>query len=156
MKPIEFCCEATISLSPETIGERILDVGNWTGFTGYGPIPGIQSARYEVRTPDVVGSRIRVTNLDGSSHVEEIVEWHPGRSLRLVMREFSPPLSRLASTFDERWGFEPVAGQTRVRRSFQLHAKSIPARIALRLIAIFLRRAVTRHLKQMEQTEEKA
>lgn len=149
MKPITFSCEATLNLSPAEICERILDVANWPGFTGYGPLPGIKSAEYEVRMPEIVGSRIRVANLDGSSHVEEIVEWQPERRLRLVMQGFSPPLSRLATAFDELWEFQLVDGKTLVRRSFQLHPKSGLSRIPLRLIAIFLKRAVARHLRQM-------
>ena len=69
-------------------------------------LPGIKAAEFEARTPEVVGTRIRVTNTDGSSHVEEIVEWEPDRRLRLRMGEFSPPLSRLATGFDETWEFE--------------------------------------------------
>jgi hypothetical protein len=150
MKPITFFCEATLSHSPAEICEQILEVANWPGFTGYGPLPGIQSAEYDVRTAEIVGSRIRVTNLDGSTHVEEIVEWEPARRLRLVMQEFSPPVSRLATKFDEVWEFQPVAGGTLVRRSFELYPKSWLARIPLRMIAIFLKRAVARHLRQMQ------
>jgi hypothetical protein len=149
MKPISFSCEAILSHSPAEICERILDVANWPGFTGYGPLPGIQSAEYAVRTPEIVGSRIRVANLDGSSHVEEIVEWQSERRLRLVMQGFSPPLSRLATMFDELWEFQPADRGTLVRRSFELHPKSWFARFPLRVIAILLRRAVARHLRQM-------
>ena len=45
----------------------------------------------------MVGTRIRVTNTDGSTHVEEIVEWEPARRIRLRIGGFSPPLSRLAT-----------------------------------------------------------
>ena len=83
MKPITFSCTETLTLAPEKIAGQILDLANWTDFTGYAVLPGIKAAVYEVRTPGVVGSRIRVTNTDGSSHVEEIVEWHPDHSLRL-------------------------------------------------------------------------
>jgi hypothetical protein len=150
MKPIQFCCQTTLPLTPEEICERILDLANWPGFTGYGLIPGIRVANYAIRKPEIVGSRIQVTNLDGSSHVEEIVEWQPGRSLGLVMREFSPPLSRLATSFDELWEFQSIDNTTQVRRSFKLHAKGVFARMAIRLIAIFLKRAVARHLQQMQ------
>jgi hypothetical protein len=85
MKPITFACHETLPLASEKIAEQILDVAKWPDFRGYGPIPGIKSAEFETRTPNVVGSRIRVTNLDGSSHVEEIVEWQPERRLQLQM-----------------------------------------------------------------------
>ena len=149
MKPISFSCEETLAVPPERIAEQILDLDRWPGFEGYGPLPGIRAAEFEVRTPEVVGSRIRVTDTDGSSHVEEIVEWEPDRRLRLRMGEFSPPLSRLATWFDETWRFERTGEATRVVRSFELHPRSAATRPLLWLISALLRRAIARHLRQM-------
>jgi hypothetical protein len=73
---------AQLALTPEEIAGRILDVSNWHSFRGYGPVPGVKSAVFESRAPGVVGSRVRVTNTDGSGHVEEIVEWRPGERIR--------------------------------------------------------------------------
>ena len=75
MNPVCFPCETTLPLRPNEIAEQVLDITNWPDFEGYGPLPGNTSAEFEVRTPEFVGSRIRVENTDGSSHVEEIVEW---------------------------------------------------------------------------------
>ena len=69
MKPITFACHETLPLAPEEIALQILDVAKCLDFRGYGPIPGIKSAEFETRTPNVVGSRIRVTNLDGATRV---------------------------------------------------------------------------------------
>ena len=91
MRPITFRCTDTLPLNPEEIAGQILDLANWTNFTGYGVLPGIKSAEFEVRTPEIVGTRIRVTNTDRSSHVEEIVEWQPDRRVRLDMKDFSRP-----------------------------------------------------------------
>lgn len=124
MKPIRFSCEETLSIPPEQIAEQILDPTRWPGFPGYGVLPGIKAAEFEVRTPEVVGTRIRVTDTDGSSHLEEIVEWEPDRRLRLRMGEFSPPLSYLATGFEETWEFRGIGRDTRVVRSFALHARS--------------------------------
>ena len=99
MKPIAFTCKKTLLLAPEDIAQQILDLTKWPDFKGLGPIPGIKVAEFEVQTPSIVGSRIRVTNGDGSSHVEEIVGWEPDHRLRLEMKEFSAPLSRLATGF---------------------------------------------------------
>ena len=99
--PISFKCCETIPLPPEAIAEQILDLSNWTGFTGYGPLPGIEKAEFEARTDDVVGTRIRVQNRDGSSHVEEILEWDPSCSIVMQLSEFSPPLSPLVYRFEE-------------------------------------------------------
>jgi hypothetical protein len=149
MKPISFSCQETLPLAPEDIAHQILDLANWTDFHGYGPVPGTKVAEFEIQTPYVVGSRIRVTNRDGSRHVEEVVEWRPDHRLRLHMKEFSAPLSRLAAGFEETWEFERAEGETRVTRSFQLHAKSALARLLLRMIAFFLKRAIAQHLRQI-------
>src|SRR5207249_4013867 len=145
-RPISFSCTETLKLLPADIAGQILDVANWTDFQGFAFIPGIRAAEFEVRTPGVVGSRIRVTNTDGSSHVEEIAEWQPDRRLRLDMKDFAPPLSRLAAGFEETWEFQRVGDTTRVARSFRLYPKSAFARPALWLISFFLKRAVARHL----------
>lgn len=149
MKPITFSCTETVPLSPEDIARQILDLAKWTDFKGYGVLPGIKEAAFEVRTPAVVGTRIKATNTDGSSHVEEIVEWEPERRLRLDMKDFSPPLSRLSTGFVETWTFERLGNGTRVTRSFKMHPKSLLARPVLWLISFLLKRAVARHLRQM-------
>jgi hypothetical protein len=149
MSPVTFTCEATVPLSAEAIAGRILDVASWPTFAGYGPLPGVGSAAFEVRTPAVVGSRVRVRNTDGSGHVEEIAEWEPDRRVRLVMTGFSPPLCRLATRFEETWTFEPVADGTNAVRSFELHPRSAFARPLLWIISRLLRRAVARHLREL-------
>ncbi len=150
LKPITISCEETLPLAPEDIARQLLDLTNWKDFKGYGVLPGIKVAEFEVRTPEVVGTRIRVTNTDGSSHVEEIIEWQPDRRLRMDIKDFSPPLSRLATGFTETWVFERLDDGTRVIRSFQLHPKSFLARPALWLISFFLKRAIAWHLGQMK------
>ncbi len=151
MNPVCFSCETTLPLRPNEIAEQVLDITNWPDFEGYGPLPGIKSAEFEVRTPEIVGSRIRVENTDGSSHVEEIVEWEPERSLRLNMAEFSAPLSRLATDIGETWEFERAGDTTNVVRSFQLHARSALTRPFLWLISKLLKRAIDRQLRQMNE-----
>src|SRR3954468_8000109 len=99
MKPIRFACEETLSLPPEQIARQILDLSRWPEYRGYGVLPGIRSAEFERQTTEVVGTRISVANTDGSSHTEQIVEWEPGRRVRLRMGDFSPPLSHLATGF---------------------------------------------------------
>jgi hypothetical protein len=121
VKPITFTCRETLALAPEDIAGQILDLAKWSEFTGYGPIPGIQSAEFEARTPEVVGTRIRVTNADGSTHAEEVVEWQPDARLVLHLADFSPPLSRLATRFEEEWAFERVEGGVNVARTFRLY-----------------------------------
>jgi hypothetical protein len=107
-------------------------------------------AAFEVRTPRIVGSRIRVTNRHGSSHVEETVEWQPDHRLRRAMKELSAPLSRLATGFEETWAFKCTGTETHITRFFRLHATSFLARVALWMISFFLKRAIARHLREMK------
>ena len=77
------------------------------------------------------------------------MEWEPDRRLRLLMHEFTAPLSWLATNFVETWDFQRTGNATKVSRSFQLHAKSILAWPFLWMISILLRRAIARHVRQM-------
>ena len=151
MKPITFSCEEILSLTPGDIARQILDVSKWPEFKGYAFLPGIKNAVFEVQTPGIVGSRIRVTNTDGSSHVQEIVEWNPDQRLTLLMKDFSPPLSRLATCFEETWEFNRLDHATKVTRSFKLYARSSLTRLALAPISWFLKRAIASHLRQMRK-----
>lgn len=148
MKPITFSCEQRLALSASEIAAQILDVSNWSSFHGFGPIPGIQEAKIEVRTPEIVGTRFKVANTDGSTHVEEIVEWRPER-VRMMFREFSPPLARLATSIEEQWDFQAAGNETVVTRTFHMHAKSALARPVLWLLSIPLKKAIVRHMQDM-------
>ncbi len=151
MTPITFVCHATLRLPSEQIAAQILDLAKWPEFSGFWPLPAIRSAKFETRTPEIVGTRIRVTNTDGSHHVEEIVEWDPQRRVRLRFGEFSSPLSRLATGFDEIWRFERAGDELRVNREFALHPTSLLTRPLLWVIARLLKKAVERHLRQMSE-----
>ncbi len=147
MKPITFCCEQIVDMAPEAIARQILDLNRWPDFRGFGPIPGIRLAALDFQTPETVGSRIRVTNTDGSTHVEEIVEWQTDHRLRLHMKDFSAPLSHLATGIDETWDFERIGDQTKITRSLRLHAKYSLAWPLLWVISLLLKKAIVRHLR---------
>lgn len=149
VKPITFSCTAILPMAPEAIAEQVLNVERWSEFQSFLFMPGIRSARYEVRTPTIVGSRIRVENTDGSRHVEEIVAWHPGRGLQMRLGEFSAPLDHLAERFEETWEFHPDGPRTRVVRRFELHARSYFTRPMIWMISWLLRAAVDRQLRSM-------
>lgn len=150
MRPIRFSCREVLPALPGQICEEIARVESWSAFTGYGPLPGIAHARYEVRTEEMRGSRIRVQNRDGSQHVEEVVQWIPGERVALQLHEFSRPLSVLADRFMEVWELEPVPEGTRVHRSFALYPRSASSRIPLWLISLLLCRAAANHLRQLK------
>lgn len=154
MRPIEFTCSIRLDQSPAQIQQAITDVARWPEFTGYGPIPGIVRAELETRTDNLVGSRVRVQNTDGSRHTEEIVTWVPGERVTLRMHEFSAPLHLLADHFLEEWHFQSVGGRTDLVRKFSLYPRRWFGAVVLRLVAPLLRRAVMRHLRQMQQATQ--
>ena len=151
MKPITFSCEETLSIAPDVIAQHILDVSKWPDFRGYGVLPGIKVAEFEVKAPGIVGSRIRVINTDGSTHVEEIVHWQPDQRIEMHLKEFSTPLSRLATGIEETWDLKRIDNATRVTRSFKMHPKSVLTRPVLWLISILLKKAIARHLREMRR-----
>lgn len=149
MKPITFSCHAVLPISGPEIAREILNLEKWPEFRGYAFLPGIRRAEFLKQTPEIVGTRIGVTNADGSNHVEEIVEWNPESRLCLHLQEFSPPVSRIAVRFEETWIFQAGDGSTSVTRAFEMYAKSAFTRPMLAFISIFLKRAIARHLRQM-------
>ena len=157
MKPIEFTCTETVPRAAPDVTAEIVDVERWPEFPGYGIVPGIASARFEHRTEAVAGSRIRVSNRDGSTHTEEIIAWQPGERVTIRMSSFSRPLNLLADHFIEDWRLSPgPPGATIVSRTFSLHERNLVGRGVLALVAIFLRKAVTRHLLHMRRDAEAA
>jgi hypothetical protein len=154
MKPVTFHCEAVLPQNAANIAEQMLDLTRWQEFDGYGLLPGIASAAWELQLPGVVGSRIRVHNRDGSSHVEEIISWQPEREVQLRFSDFSPPVSRLATSFVETWHFQQLPQGTHVKRSMELYAKHLRGRCVLWCISLLLKKALARHLEQLRQTAE--
>jgi hypothetical protein len=149
MEPIQFRCGQVIPRTPSEICSAIANVARWDEFSGYGILPGIERAEYEIRTDGMVGSRIRVRNRDGSEHVEEITRWDPESGIAMEFRDFTPPLSRLATHFIEEWSFKDQDNATLVTRSFQMFASRSATRPIVWLISLFLRRAIARHLAEM-------
>jgi len=156
MRPIQFECTAIIPGTASEIAANIADVARWREFKGYGFLPGIAHAEYEQRTVDMVGSRLRVRNTDGSQHTEEFLEWNPGLNpggkIVIKLYDFSPPVSNLATHFIETWDFEAKGKVTLARRSFQLFPKQPFTRPILWLIALVFKRAIVRHLAEMAAT----
>lgn len=149
MSSIRVTCHARLKQSPQEIAAQILDLDRWLDFRGYGPLPGIRAAAFEQRTPEVVGTRIRVLNTDGSTHIEEILVWEPETRIQLRLQEFSPPLSRLALSMDEDWSFSRVADETQVVRRMAIIPRTLWSWPLLWCISWFLRGALRRHLQQL-------
>lgn len=150
MSVLKFELNKKIPKSAIEICSLIADVTHWSDFSGYGVLPGIERAEYDKRTDDMVGSRIRVVNTDGSRHVEEILEWDAGRKIVIKLHEFSPPLSYLSTHFIEERCFKRIAGdETFVVRKFQMFPTHFITRPFLWLISLLLRKAVAKQLNDV-------
>ncbi len=125
MKPIQIHIHAQMDISPEEICATLLNTDRWSEFEGYSILPGIQEAHFETRTPNEIGSRIKVQNRDGSSHVEEIIEWDPNHKIALRFQDFTPPVSYFAKNFYEVWEFTRTDTATEVTRSMTMHPKNL-------------------------------
>lgn len=147
VKPIEIKVTALTGKTPQELQADFLDAARWSEFTGYLLLPGIRRAEFEFKTPQVVGSRIRVQNTDGSRHVEEITVWEADR-IEVRFQGFQPPLANLSTHFIETWEFCPSADRTRVTRAMQMFPKSGLARIALLPIAYMMKKAFTKQLRE--------
>ena len=149
MQPIVFQCSQVIAAPGTDITSAIADTALWNQFKGYWILPGIESAEYEVRTEDMVGSRIRVRSTDGSEYVEEIYRWVPGHAVGMKLHEFSPPLSHFATHFLEEWSFRAEGKATVVTRTLRMFPSRPLARPIVWVISHFMRRAIARHLAQI-------
>lgn len=153
MAPVSFACRRRTTTGLREIADGILDPENWSSFTGWGPLPGIRSARVITRTEGIVGTSFGVTDARGGMYTETITRWDVDSVLEIRMDGFARPLSGLATHFIERWRVEGgeadssgVGGGTRVVvRSFEMYPRSRIARPAVWLIGQMMRRAVDRH-----------
>ncbi len=153
MNPVEIQISGVVSQSPHEICEEFLNLRRWPEFKGYSILPGIKKAEFEVKTPAVVGSIIRVQNTDGSSHVEKIVAWDVDNQISMRFQDFSPPLQRLASHFIETWTFRPVGGGTEVTRKMLMFPKGWLGWVVLQPISRLMKKAFVEHLAEL--TKEK-
>jgi len=150
MKPLEFQVTAHVPLSARAICDGIIDMAKWPEFDGYFLLPGIVQAYFETKTPELVGSRIRVKSTDGSMHVEEIVEWDPDRRVVLKFQGFQPPLQRLATHFIETWEFQPAGDGTQVTRGMVMYPKNRLGRLMLGPISFMMKKAFEKQLRKFQ------
>jgi hypothetical protein len=150
---ITFAITTNSSVSPAEICEGIFDVEKWTGFTGYGPLPGIRKVTKSSRQGAHVGTVFNVENTDGSKHTETVQAFDSGKRLVMKMDGFSSPLSRMTTHFIERWDFAGGDPNCHITRTFELYPKSTFATIPLWLISRLLKKAVERHTRQITNPE---
>lgn len=153
MNPIDIELTGIVRQSSQEICEEFLNLRRWPEFKGYSFLPGIKKAEFEVKTPAVVGSIIRVQNTDGSSHVEEIVVWDVDNQISMRFQDFSPPLRGLATHFVETWTFRPVGGGTEVTRKMLMVPKGWLGWVVLRPISRLMKKAFLQHLAELTKKE---
>jgi len=153
MNPISIKIFGRISKPSQDICAQFLDLDRWPDFKGYSVLPGIEKATFDIRTPSIVGSRIKVRNTDGSSHVEEIVRWDTSNGIAMKFEDFSPPLKRIASHFIETWEFRPAADGTEVTRSMVMVPKSFLGWLILLPISKLMKKAFEKNLAESARAE---
>ncbi len=156
MKPVEIKIVGRTPLSAQEICAQILDTERWPEFRGYAFLPGIAGATFEAKTPALTGSRIRVRNTDGSSHVEEIVEWDTASRIALRFQDFDSPLRRFATHFLEAWEFRETADGTEVTRTMTLYPKNALGRLMLVPISKLMKKALEKHLAETTRHPRRA
>lgn len=149
MKPITIQVHGQSRKTPWEISQQILDLTRWPEFGGYSILPGIRRAEFETKTPIIIGSRIRVHNTDGSTHVEEVVEWDDEHRVALKFQDFSPPLSRLATHFLETWEYRPLSAGTEITRSLAMYPKGLPGWLVLLPISRLMKKAFEHNARQL-------
>ena len=148
MKPIEIKIVGHVQKPSSEICTEILDTERWSEFEGYSILSGIKDAHFEVRTPEIVGSRIKVQNKDGSSHVEEIIEWDVANRIALRFQEFDSPLQNLATHFIETWEFRKSPDGTEASRIMTLYPKGLLGWLMLIPISKLMKKAFEKNLRQ--------
>lgn len=148
MKAIEVTVAGFTRKSSQEICAEFLDTSRWPEFKGYAFLPGIEQAHFETKTPDVIGSRIKVKNTDGSSHVEEIIAWDVLNRIAVKFQEFDSPLRNLATHFIEVWEFRDATGGTAITRSMLLYPKGIASRLMLIPISRLMKKAFAAQMNQ--------
>ena len=148
MKPIEIKIVGLIRKPSPEICQEILDTERWSEFRGYSILPGIKSAQFEVKTPQIIGSRIKVQNNDGSSHIEEIIEWDVSNRIALRFQEFDSPLRNLATHFIETWEFRKSSEGTEASRIMTMYPRGILGWLMLIPISRLMKKAFEENLRQ--------
>ncbi len=132
--------------APETVFDFVASESGFLSFPGYGPIPGLARVDFVSGGYQQVGSESRVTNSDGSTHREQIVECERPRRYAVRIHALSSPFQLLVRELDESWEVSPTDTGSRVRRTFGFTLRSVlfwP--ISLLLAQGLFRGAVRRH-----------
>jgi hypothetical protein len=149
MKPIKVKITGQTPMSSREICSEFLDTESWSKFEGYSILPGIEKAYFETKTAALVGSRIKVHNKDGSTHMEEIIEWDVENRITLRFEGFQPPLQNFATHFIEMWEFRKSGDGTEVTRMMSLFPKGGFGWLMLLPISVLMKKSLEKNSIQM-------
>jgi len=134
----------------DRVWAMLSDISMMTGFVGFGPIPGIQSAAWIDGDQLAEGNRRAVTNTDGTTHLETVVRVDPPRLIVDRIHDMTSPLRVFVREIEDRFELEPTAeGGTLMVRTFDVHLKSRAFLPIAALLGPALRRALHRHHRSM-------
>jgi hypothetical protein len=151
MKPIEFHITRRTLKSSRDLCAEFLNTARWSEFSGYGILPGIANAQFELLTKDIVGSRIQVKNRDGSTHVEVITAWDVDQKIAVRFQEFRSPLESLATHFIESWEFRSMGAETEVTRRMTMYPRGWSGWLMLLPISILMKKAFEKNANQLNE-----
>ncbi len=114
----------TVAADAATLFDFLASEAGFLSFPGYGPIPGLARVEFERGSYTVVGSESRVTNTDGSTHRERIVECVRPERFAVQIFELSGPFGWLVREIDERWQVSPSGAGSRLTRTFAFALRS--------------------------------
>jgi hypothetical protein len=149
MKPILIKITGHTGRSSQEVCAEFLKTERWSEFKGYLFLPGIKKAEFELKTPGVLGSRIKVYNTDGSTHIEEVIKWDVENQIALRFDAFQPPLQNLATHFIETLRFKKSDGGTDIERSMVMYPKGLSGQILLLPISRLMKKSLERNIRQL-------
>ena len=153
MRPIEIKITGHTQKSSQEICSAFLDTDRWSEFEGYFILPGIEKAHFEIKNPGLVGSRIKVLNKDGSTHVEEIIKWDVENKIAFRFLEFHSPLQNFATHFIEAWEFRKSKDGTEVIRTMTMYPKGLFGWFVLMPISFLMKKSFEKNLIQLSRNE---
>lgn len=135
---------------PADAWAHMTDIASLTDFVGYGPIPGIASARW-IQGTGAKGSIREVTNTDGSRHREEVIDVQQLRRLEDRIYDVSSPFRFLVREARDIFELSESPRGTRLVRTFRFELRSRAAWPIAKAVAVLFRRAVRRHHETVER-----
>jgi hypothetical protein len=141
-------------VAPGMVWDVLTDIENMRTFVGFGPIPGIASARWTSGDGCRVGAVRAVENTDGSKHFEDVVAAVPGERLEDRIYDFSSPFRFLIREVRDRFELAPKGNGTELGRTFALELKSPLVWPLVYAIIPLFRRALRRHHEALRKKLE--